>query len=316
MRARPGLAKTCVARSRPDSLARGRSNREDTEEQPPSPASPACLWTRQASRALSLALARSLHPRSFAAAAAAARARALTADAYARAQMPIITENGIDPFAPIEGVASNEWAHLILGPPGMQPPGPGLDLMDVPLTTAGDGRAEMKPARGHRRAAEPRRAAVKLEDMDRDDPFKGQFDDDDDELGDDGTGRGNLNRGKYRCGRCGQYKVNHQCPFIIDRSCRTVGAQARPRARFSSLSLSRCLLRSLTQRDFWCAAAGFRRTRGSPSCRLDRRHSQFREMHDEASLGSFYLGARQDTKRAVYDTPFREIRGTAMGRSV
>ncbi len=152
--------------------------------------------------------------------------------------MPIITENGIDPFAPIEGVASNEWAHLILGPPGMQPPGPGLDLMDVPLTTAGDGRAEMKPARGHRRAAEPRRAAVKLEDMDRDDPFKGQFDDDDDELGDDGTGRGNLNRGKYRCGRCGQYKVNHQCPFIIDRSCRTVGAQARPRARFSCLSLS------------------------------------------------------------------------------
>ena len=174
-----------------------------------------------------------------------ARARALTADAYARAQMPIITENGIDPFAPIEGVASNEWAHLILGPPGMQPPGPGLDLMDVPLTTAGDGRAEMKPARGHRRAAEPRRAAVKLEDMDRDDPFKGQFDDDDDELGDDGTGRGNLNRGKYRCGRCGQYKVNHQCPFIIDRSCRTVGAQARPRARFSSLSLSLSLSASL-----------------------------------------------------------------------
>ena len=125
--------------------------------------------------------------------------------------------------------------------------------------------------------------SARAQGMDRD-AFKGEFDDDD-ELGDDGTGRGNLNRGKYRCGRCGQYKVNHQCPFIIDRSCRTVGAQARPRA-VSPVSPGRYFCFTLTRP---VCAAGRRRTRGSPSCRLERPRSQYREMRDEASLGSRFF---------------------------
>ena len=36
---------------------------------------------------------------------------------------------------------------------------------------------------------------------------------------------GGALRGKYRCGRCGQYKVNHDCPYETDQQVRTVGAQ-------------------------------------------------------------------------------------------
>jgi len=34
------------------------------------------------------------------------------------------------------------------------------------------------------------------------------------------------NRGKYRCGRCGQPKVNHQCPYEIEASTRSISTQA------------------------------------------------------------------------------------------
>uniref|UniRef100_A0A7S2WKI8 Uncharacterized protein n=1 Tax=Rhizochromulina marina TaxID=1034831 RepID=A0A7S2WKI8_9STRA len=37
-------------------------------------------------------------------------------------------------------------------------------------------------------------------------------------------------RGKYRCGRCGQFKVNHVCPFIVDTACRHISVQADPMA--------------------------------------------------------------------------------------
>lgn len=35
-----------------------------------------------------------------------------------------------------------------------------------------------------------------------------------------------TNRGKYRCGRCGQPKVNHQCPYEIEASTRSISTQA------------------------------------------------------------------------------------------
>lgn len=40
-------------------------------------------------------------------------------------------------------------------------------------------------------------------------------------------------RGKYRCGRCGQFKVNHVCPFVVDTACRSLGIQVDPADIFS-----------------------------------------------------------------------------------
>ena len=31
--------------------------------------------------------------------------------------------------------------------------------------------------------------------------------------------------GKYRCGRCGQLKVNHVCTFVVDTACRNISIQ-------------------------------------------------------------------------------------------
>merc|ERR1719240_433355 len=138
----------------------------------------------------------------------------------------MIHENGLDPFAPIGDCNSGEWAQLILG----QPAG-SIDLLDVPLTSGGTEKipGTYRPAQGYR-AARDQRPAIKIEGDGRpDDEDDGTNWDDGDAMQDDDLGaRGNLNRGKYRCGRCGQYKVNHQCPFVVDRSSRTVSAQADP----------------------------------------------------------------------------------------
>mmetsp|Transcript_45296 Transcript_45296/g.124657 ORF Transcript_45296/g.124657 Transcript_45296/m.124657 type:complete len:497 (-) Transcript_45296:533-2023(-) len=32
-------------------------------------------------------------------------------------------------------------------------------------------------------------------------------------------------RGKYRCGRCGKFKVNHVCTFVVDTACRNISIQ-------------------------------------------------------------------------------------------
>lgn len=37
-----------------------------------------------------------------------------------------------------------------------------------------------------------------------------------------------TDRGKYRCGRCGKFKVNHVCSFITDAPCRSISIQADP----------------------------------------------------------------------------------------
>ena len=36
------------------------------------------------------------------------------------------------------------------------------------------------------------------------------------------------NRGRYRCGRCGKFKVNHVCSFVVETACRSVDVQADP----------------------------------------------------------------------------------------
>lgn len=36
-------------------------------------------------------------------------------------------------------------------------------------------------------------------------------------------------RGKYRCGRCGKFKVNHVCTFVVDTACRNISIQVTRR---------------------------------------------------------------------------------------
>eukprot|EP00614_Pseudopedinella_elastica_P013962 CAMPEP_0172586330 /NCGR_PEP_ID=MMETSP1068-20121228/5707_1 /TAXON_ID=35684 /ORGANISM="Pseudopedinella elastica, Strain CCMP716" /LENGTH=727 /DNA_ID=CAMNT_0013381091 /DNA_START=78 /DNA_END=2261 /DNA_ORIENTATION=- len=99
----------------------------------------------------------------------------------------------------------------------------------------GEGRRSSggAPSAGRRGGAARASAAKKKEAASK--ALGGKSDDDSDS---------EENRGKYRCGRCGKYKVNHVCAFIADAACRDVGIQADPTAVWAAKNLRIVTVRS------------------------------------------------------------------------
>ena len=136
-----------------------------------------------------------------------------------------------NPFEPIRGISSDEWRELIAA--GATEP----DLLDVPLSglgVASDGDGGYAARIDEQSSSASGSASGSAYASGDDAPG-----------GDGGDGgacaarrRGAmqprsadgaaLQRGKYRCRMCGQYKANHVCPFVVDRTRRTTAQQTEP----------------------------------------------------------------------------------------